>query len=151
MGKKGYGGDDKRTTLLASDGHGPAAVDDAWGLAVAPLRTLPAVGSSSAGSDAGGGAAGGAAPSTGYTEMRGAGCGMGGVSIGGGSGGFSREQVAGSALGLCIELGMALEMDIRALLFWERAFVLYFTQQAASAGAPPLPKQRSEPLFRRTC
>lgn len=47
---------------------------------------------------------------------------------GGGSGGHaSREALSGCALGLLYELACSLEGDVRALLFWERFWVLYFT------------------------
>ena len=50
------------------------------------------------------------------------------------SDGCSAHALSGSGLGVCLELAISLSTDVRALLFWERFFLLYFRQRDVAPG-----------------
>ena len=140
VGRRTYGNlsEDKKAVLLdaqtpdatSTSGGGSSqlvsSADAAWGIASPSALTTPG------GGDADGG--GGAAE---YSAMGG----------GGGGGGRLREStlatsaLANCALGVLMQVALALDVDVRALLFWERFFVLYFAALRVDPGFFPGAKQ----------
>ena len=140
VGRRTYGNlsEDKKAVLLdaqtpdatSTSGGGSSqlvsSADAAWGIA-SPGLTTPGVGDA----DGGGGAAE-------YSAMGGG---------GGGGGGRLREStlatsaLANCALGVLMQVALTLDVDVRALLFWERFFVLYFAALRVDPGFFPGAKQ----------
>ena len=129
----------------------------AWGLSTAPLQlsALPAPAAASATSAVSTTSPEPPADAAAYVSMPSAP--LAPSSSSGLSGAIPRDRYAASALGLCEYLGLLLKQDVRALLFWERFFVLYFRQAELTpqVGCPlPLPSRSqlgpSPPAFSST-
>ena len=140
-----------RQQLPAARSYGTLSEDKKQGLlssadgAAASSSSALALSADAAWGIGGAAAAGSQQEGTGYAEMGGGG-GSGAPSAWARLSGDGGDAMAGCGLGLMMEIAISLGSDVRALLFWEQFFVLYFAAAEAEPTLGFLPPARRASL-----